>query len=79
MSKGIWWRRKKLTNNVTKYLIYIIFTEDYQLCIFSNIINPFSIMTGMDEVNFGTLVYKVIIAYLLYQFIVSIRQNIRRK
>lgn len=42
-------------------------------------INPFSIMTTPDIITFGLLIYKTIIAYLIYQFIVSVRQNTRRK
>ncbi len=42
-------------------------------------INPFSIMTSIDCITFGLLLFKVIIAYLIYQFIVSVRQNTRRK
>jgi hypothetical protein len=61
------------------YFIYAFITEDITLESFSNNINPFSIMTGHDILNFSTLIYKVIIAYLLYQFIVSVRQNTRRK
>ena len=61
------------------YFIYAVFTKDFSLTIFSNLINPFSIMTGKDELNFGILLYKVTIAYLIYQLIVSIRQNTRRK
>lgn len=45
----------------------------------ANSINPFSIMTGKETLTFGLLIYKSIIAYLIYQFIVSIRQNTRRK
>lgn len=45
----------------------------------ANSINPFSIMTGKESLTFDTLTYKSIIAYLIYQFIVSIRQNTRRK
>jgi hypothetical protein len=61
------------------YFIYAFITKDVTLESFSNNINPFSIMTGHDTLNFGTLIYKIIIAYLLYQFIVSVRQNTRRK
>jgi hypothetical protein len=61
------------------YFIYAFITKDVTLECFSNNINPFSIMTGHDILNFSTLIYKIIIAYLLYQFIVSIRQNTRRK
>lgn len=46
---------------------------------FANLINPFSIMTGHEKLTFSMLIYKVVIAYLIYQFIVSIRQNTKRK
>ena len=43
-------------------------------------INPFSIMTSWDDdLPFHLLLFKVIIAYLIYQFIISVRQNTRRK
>lgn len=45
----------------------------------AKIINPFSIMLKGDPLNLGMLIFKVIIAYLMYQFVVSIRQNTRRK
>ncbi|MDX4049767.1 hypothetical protein Q6A83_03130 [Aliarcobacter skirrowii] len=61
------------------YCIYSIFTQDWLLKCFSNKLNPFSIMTGNEELTFSALIYKIIIAYLIYQFIVSIRQNTRRK
>lgn len=62
--------------------IYVHYKESYidnNLQEFSNMINPFSIMTGNDELTFGTLIYKIIIGYLIYQLIISIRQNTRRK
>ncbi len=46
---------------------------------FANLINPFSIMTGGEKLTFSMLIYKIIIAYLIYQFIISVRQNTRRK
>ncbi|MFA6739987.1 MAG: hypothetical protein WCR78_00735 [Arcobacteraceae bacterium] len=61
------------------YILYSAFTKDFALNIFSNTINPFSIMTGKEELTFGILLYKITIAYLIYQLIVSIRQNTRRK
>ncbi|MDX4068681.1 pentapeptide repeat-containing protein [Aliarcobacter skirrowii] len=61
------------------YFIYSIFTQDWLLKCFSNKLNPFSIMTGNEELIFSALIYKIIIAYLIYQFIVSIRRNTRRK
>ncbi|RBQ29018.1 pentapeptide repeat-containing protein [Aliarcobacter vitoriensis] len=59
--------------------VYSISTRDFNLYCFSNNLNPFSIMTGKDELNFSSLIYKVTIAYLIYQFIISLRQNTRRK
>ena len=61
------------------YVIYAFFIKDWKLSIFSNQLNPFSIMTGNEHLTFGGLIYKVIIAYLIYQLIISIRQNTRRK
>ncbi len=61
------------------YFIYSFISKDTFLEDFSNNINPFSIMTGDTILTFSTLIYKAIIAYLIYQFIVSIRQGTRRK
>lgn len=61
------------------YVIYGFFIKDWNLSVFSNQLNPFSIMTGNDDLTFSGLIYKVIIAYLIYQLIISIRQNTRRK
>ena len=61
------------------YVIYGFFIKDWSLSVFSNQLNPFSIMTGKEHLTFGGLIYKVIIAYLIYQLIISIRQNTRRK
>lgn len=69
----------KILSVLIVYFIYSFITNDIALKYFSNNINPFSIMTGHDTLTFTTLVYKIIIAYLLYQFIISIRQNTRRK
>ncbi|NVJ52826.1 MAG: pentapeptide repeat-containing protein [Campylobacteraceae bacterium] len=60
-------------------LVYLIFTNDIYFSDFANSVNPFSIMTKGEELSFGTLIYKIIIAYLIYQLIISIRQNTRRK
>jgi len=59
--------------------IYIHLTKDYTLSIVSNNMNPFSIITEKGELNFHELLYRITIAYLMYQFIISIRQNTRRK
>jgi hypothetical protein len=64
---------------ISSYLIYIYATEDYLLSLFSQTINPFSVMKTNDPINGIQLFFKVIITYLIYQFIISIRQNTRRK
>ncbi|RXJ99021.1 hypothetical protein CRV02_12565 [Arcobacter sp. CECT 8989] len=68
---------------ISTICIYIFYSNSYiddkNLKEFSNMINPFSLMTKGEELSFGTLIYKIIIAYLIYQLIVSIRQNTRRK
>lgn len=61
------------------YLVYGLTLEDFSLYKFSNNLNPFSIMTEFSDLNFLTLIFKITIAYLIYQLIVSIRQNTRRK
>ncbi|MFY4805794.1 pentapeptide repeat-containing protein [Aliarcobacter butzleri] len=61
------------------YIFYGFFSQDWLLKCFSNKLNPFSIMTGNEELTFSGLIYKIIIAYLIYQLIISIRQNTRRK
>lgn len=64
---------------ISFYLIYIYATEDYLLSLFSQTINPFSVMKTNDPINGIQLFFKIIIAYLIYQLIISIRQNTRRK
>ncbi|WP_323588562.1 pentapeptide repeat-containing protein [Aliarcobacter butzleri] len=61
------------------FFIYLIFTEDFYLKYFSKTLNPFSLMQANDAINGIELLYKIIIAYLIYQLIISIRQNTRRK
>jgi len=61
------------------YLLYGFTSKDFYLKTFSNNLNPFSIMTELSKLDFSTLIYKITIAYLIYQLIVSIRQNTRRK
>ena len=61
------------------YLIYSFITKDFNLEQFSNNINPFSIMTRDENLTFSVLIYKIILTYLIYQLIISIRQNTRRK
>ena len=61
------------------YIFYVCLSKDFTLQTFSNNLNPFSIMTEFSELNFSTMIYKITIAYLIYQLIISIRQNTRRK
>ncbi len=60
-------------------LLYLNFTNDISFVNFANVLNPFSIMTGKETLTFDILIFKIIIAYLIYQLIISIRQNTRRK
>jgi len=64
---------------IISYMFYSLVTSDNTLYCVSNDLNPFSIMNSSNKLTFTTLVYKVAIAYLIYQLIVSIRQNTRRK
>ncbi len=53
-----------------------ILMEDYMLQKFTE---TFYLFIKNDEINLLTLFYKLLMAYLSYQFVVSIRQNTRRK
>ncbi|MBE0514040.1 pentapeptide repeat-containing protein [Sulfurimonas sp.] len=56
------------------FLLYSSMTLDN----ISNLINPFSIMTT-ETITIDLLIFKSAVVYLIYQFIVSIKQNTRRK
>ena len=57
--------------------VYIqIFKSDTITTSFSEVINPFQKITDISLIE---LIFKVMIGYLVYQFIISIRQNTRRK
>lgn len=58
------------------YMIYIYETKDIYLNDFVKVINPF---VKFNDLNLLDLLSKVTIAYLIYQLIISIRQNTRRK
>jgi uncharacterized protein YjbI with pentapeptide repeats len=74
------WRKSNSFVVILIYtMLYCFVTKDYTFKIFSNLINPFSIMTHGDSLTFGLLCFKLVIGYLLYQFIISLRQNTRRK
>ncbi|MDN5097597.1 hypothetical protein O8C85_03540 [Aliarcobacter butzleri] len=59
--------------------IFKIISKKHSLDCVSDKINPFSIMTELSKLDFSTMIYKITIAYLIYQLIISIRQNTRRK
>jgi len=59
------------------YLYYIFVTKDFFLSFMVTSINPFSKISA--DINISQLIIKIIMAYLIYQFIISIRQNTRRK
>lgn len=61
------------------YSIHSSVMGSYSLDDMSNKINPFSIVPKGQDLTFGMLIFKIIIAYLIYQLIISIRQNTRRK
>ena len=72
-------------NNLLKLLglffitsIYVTITKDFTLSMISNNINPFSIITQDGKLGFAEFLYRITIAYLIYQLIISIRQNTRR-
>jgi len=58
---------------------YFYITNDLLLELPAKAINPFSIMSNSDSINEIQLIFKMSIAYLVYQFITSVRQNTRRK
>lgn len=70
---------EKITIVIFSYLIYGVITKDWTLYCVSNNINPFSIMTGEEKLTSHLLIYKITIAYLIYQLVISIRQNTKRK
>lgn len=59
--------------------LYLYITKDISLELLAKAINPFSSMRSTESINGLQLVFKIIIAYLVYQFIISVRQNTRRK
>jgi len=61
------------------YSLYISLTNDIFLNHFATTFNPFFIMKNGANITFPELLIKLIIAYLIYQFIISIRQNTRRQ
>lgn len=60
---------------------YLLFGQvnNISLDYIANQINPFSIMTSWDDITFSTLIFRIVIAYLIYQSIISLRQNTKRK
>lgn len=75
LSKNKWYYKAILAVN----LVLPSLASFVTLAAIADKINPFSIMTSKDPITFGLLLFKITIAYLIYQFIVSVRQNTRRK
>lgn len=70
--------RTLIKQTILVYLILIPFLySDITLNSLAKILNPLAKIP--DDISFIALVFKGIIAYLLYQFVVSVRQNTRRK
>lgn len=69
----------RCTSLIAILLLYMCSTNDYNLVQLAKSMNPFSTMLGQDKITIGGLLYKASLAYLIYQFIISIRQNTRRK
>lgn len=61
------------------YIFYSCLTNDIFLKHFATTFNPLFIMKNGINITFPELLVKLIIAYLIYQFIISIRQNTRRQ
>lgn len=61
------------------YVFYVSFFPDFNIEIFTKMVNPFSIMSGKEQLNSLALLYKIVMGYLIYQLIISVRQNTRRK
>jgi len=73
-------KKIKYLEKATLFIISIVVLYFSKISIndISNLINPFSIMTNSERLTIDLLIYKIIIGYLIYQFIISIRQNTRR-
>ena len=74
-------KRIKYLEKVSLFLISIVVLYFSKISIndIANLINPFSIMTNNKKLIIDLFIYKIMIAYLIYQFIISIRQNTRRR
>ncbi len=66
------------------YIIYINMDSWFKflaMSIVDEIANNINIFSGLDpaKMTFGDYIYKISMSYLIYQFIVSVRQDTRRK
>jgi len=71
-----------IPRNILKFLLSMMifllyYFDNIDLDLFAKTINPFSKISA--DINISQLIIKIIMAYLIYQFIISIRQNTRRK
>lgn len=60
-------------------LYYLKFISDCSYASLFNTVADKINPTSEEPITFGLLMFKITIAYLIYQFIVSVRQNTRRK
>lgn len=78
--------KRKLYQRLFRFSIILILllsyqhsSQDFYLTQFSKSVNPSLIIRYKEDMNLLALIYKIIITYLVYQLIISIRQNTRRK
>jgi len=57
---------------------YYLITKDVHFYLLAKTLNPFKAISS-EDINICQLFLKIILGYLYYQFIISIRQNTRRK
>lgn len=73
--------REKCLNYINIFLYFllvlILSLKEFNSQPLIDVINPLS--KPINDVTLDMFIFKVIIAYLIYQFIVSVRQNTRRK
>ena len=68
----------RLFFTLVSYSLYVFIGHDFSLyCVVKNL--NFLFLKSNIQLNISLLIYRITIGYLIYQFIISIRQNTRRK
>lgn len=81
----IYYSRKLYQQLLRLFIIFLFLisyqfaSNDFYLTEFSKAVNPTLIVRYKEDMNMLALAYKIIVTYLIYQLIMSIRQNTRRK